>query len=457
MITRPAILLAIAVVIQYFVADIAAADDKKAEPIIADIHHAGTNNIGDDVASDSDIADKMPGFGIVAVVGDRAISTVDLLDRAQLMIGAAGLSPTPEIKRRILPQALKKLIDEQLQLREAERRNITISDEEVADAIASIEAKNGRPPGSLRLYMERQSMPWRAFVEQTRAQLIWSKLMAKIVRPRVSISEAELQLAANNKRFQYVAEEVNITPLILPVEEPGKAKQVEALAERLVAEIKAGAKMEEVVRQFMGVSAGEEPNFWVPISQLEPALINAIEALGDKTGIVGPVRTARGYHIVRVNDRRSLAGVNMEDPSQIVAKEVLMRLDSDASPKQVRFTLEIANQVAQNPGTCLDESIAGFTDLDSTDISVSFIKAPLNTLPEFMQGQLRQLRVGEVGEPFATPEGIRFYMLCEKVSLPVKVKPDDRLRETLFREKMELEAAKFMRNLKRNTFIEVRI
>ena len=61
-----------------------------------------------------------------------------------------------------------------------------------------------------------------------------------------------------------------------------------------------------------------------------------------------------------------------------------------------------------------------------------------------------------MGEPFATPQGIRFYILCEKVEKPAQIIADDTLRERLFREKMELESSKFMRALRRENFIEVR-
>ena len=64
-----------------------------------------------------------------------------------------------------------------------------------------------------------------------------------------------------------------------------------------------------------------------------------------------------------------------------------------------------------------------------------------------------------------SPEGISLFMLCERTdeaapaaAPAAKDAPgsDDAIRETIFAEKLQLEAQKYMRNLRRDAFIEVR-
>lgn len=397
-----------------------------------------------------------PAFGIVAVVGEEPISTLDAIERMRLLITTSGLSDGPETREKLLPQVIRQLVDEQLQKQEAARRNLKVSEEEIESAVLGIEAQNGRPEGSLRKYIESRGTPWRAFLEQLRGQLTWQKLLAEVIRPKIRISDSDLQRAAQNRRLLGTSEEINITPLILPVEKPEMEAQVKALAEKLVAEVRAGASLEAVARQFTKTPQGAEPDFWVPASQMDPMLVAAIQQMPEKTGLLDPVRTRRGYQIIRVNDRRQQSSVTTEDPTQVVLKEILLKLSEDATPSQVETSLHIAAQIAQNPGSCLEESVAGVAELDNTNVEVQFLRQPLSALPAYAQKQASILAVGEVGEPFATPEGIRFYILCEKVEMPVTVVADDRLRDTLFRERMDLEAAKFMRNLRRDSFIEMR-
>jgi peptidyl-prolyl cis-trans isomerase SurA len=394
-------------------------------------------------------------FAIIAIVGDSLVSSLDVIERMRLIITTSGLHDTPEVRQNVMPQVVKQLIDERLQKQEAEQNNIRVQPGEVKTAIASIEAQNGRGEGSLKQFLKLQNIPYRSFVEQISAQLLWQKVLSTLIQPKVRVSDTELQRAAQSQRFLAHSEEYNITPLVLPVDKPELEQQIKALAEKLVAEVRAGANLEDVARQFTKAAPGSEPNFWVPLNQMDPALADAVKAAPEK-GLLDPIRTRRGYQIIRINDHRNNDEVNHENPTQIIMKEVLFGLPEDAKPSQVEMTLQIAGQVALNPGTCLDEGVAGLKELDNTDIKVSFLRSTLSELPDYAQKQAESLKMGEVGEPFATPQGIRFYILCEKVEMPVVAKADEKLRDILFREKLELEATRHMRNLRRDNYIELR-
>ena len=394
-------------------------------------------------------------LSVVAVVGETPISTLDLVDRTELIIRSTGLADNAEIRQKVASQALKQLVDERLQMLEARKRNVDISGEELANAIAGVEQQNGQSAGSLRPFMERKGVAWEGFTSQLKAQLLWNKMLATLVRPKVRISEAEFARAAKNQRFVENETEYNITPLVLTIDSPAKEQALTTLARRVVKRVRGGTPLEVVMQQLMRVPPGKEPRFWVTADQLEPSLSAPLQAA--KTGeVIGPIRSERGIHIMKVNEVRQKTNVNVTDPSQVVLKEVLLGLKDAATPKEVQLTLEVARQVAKNPGSCLQNSVAGVNQLGDSDIKVSFLQSTVSELPAYAAQQATNLNVGEVGEPFATPQGIRFYILCEKVELPAQIVADDTLRERLFREKMELESSKFMRALRRENFIEVR-
>ena len=48
-------------------------------------------------------------LGVVAVVGDSPISTLDLADRTQLIIRSSGLSDSAEVRKKVTSQSLKQL------------------------------------------------------------------------------------------------------------------------------------------------------------------------------------------------------------------------------------------------------------------------------------------------------------------------------------------------------------
>lgn len=392
---------------------------------------------------------------VVAIVGEQPVSNLDLADRTNLIIRSSGLSETPEVRKKVTSQALKQLVDEQLQSLEAKKRGIIITGEEMASAIAELEQQNQQPPGSLKQFMANKGVSWEAFTSQLRAQLLWNKLLVSVVRPKVRISETDFERAAKNQRLVESGQEYNITPLVLTVDSPDKEAPLFALAQEIVEDVKGGARLEAVMQQLMQLPAGTEPRFWVTLDQLEPA-ISAPVQMATAGDIIGPIRSERGIHIIRVNEIRAKSNVTVVDPSQVILKEILLGLRNDASPKEVQLTLNIAHQVAKNPGTCLEPSIAGIEQFADTDIDISFLQSTMSDLPAYARQQAKNLDVGEVGEPFATPQGIRFYILCEKVEMPIQVMADDGLRDRLFREKLDLEASKFMRALRRENFIEIR-
>ena len=71
---------------------------------------------------------------IAAIVNDEVISGYDLQQRMSLVLSSSGLQPSPEALKRLEPQVLRTLVDERLQLQEAERNEIQIETREIAEA-----------------------------------------------------------------------------------------------------------------------------------------------------------------------------------------------------------------------------------------------------------------------------------------------------------------------------------
>ncbi len=66
---------------------------------------------------------------IAAVVNDNVISMLDLLARIKMAGLATGLEDSPELRQQLVQPVLRNLIEEQLQIQEAERQGIVVSEE----------------------------------------------------------------------------------------------------------------------------------------------------------------------------------------------------------------------------------------------------------------------------------------------------------------------------------------
>jgi peptidyl-prolyl cis-trans isomerase SurA len=401
------------------------------------------------------------GMGISAVVGDSAISSYELENRLRFIIATAHMSNTPEVIDRIRPQVMRSLIDERLQVQEAEKNGITIADDELEQAVMAIEQQRGMEPGSISRMLEAARIPRNTFTDQVRAQLAWNKLLMKKVKPQVRISDDEVRLAGKKillpKKEQQI-QEIKIAVLQLPVEKASRLPEMQKLADKLVGEIRAGASFEEVSRQFSSgaaASGGKVDSFWVRPEQLSPAIAQRLQTA--QAGMVtDPVRSEQGLTIVKVYDVRAVETPEETQTDVAVAiKEILLKVKPEASVDEANVMLQIGEDVAKNPGTCQEKGVANIGDLKDFDIEVNIYNNLMSELPPAVKVIAENLQVGDISTPFASSEGIRLYMLCDKKDSRGKL-DRDRVMALLFQQKMELEAQKYLRNLRRDVFTDVR-
>lgn len=434
---------------------------------------------------------------IAAVVNDKVISTLDLEERVDIVMATTGIPDTAENRSRLKPQILRQLVDEQLQREEGERNGISIPPDRLREGINQIERQSNKPEGSLPQFLQMRGLSLTSFEDQVRAQMMWSETVLKKIRPRIKISDQEVaryvarktnksapSSAAPRPVDQPLARELKIAVLQLPVDSPKNEAKIRAIAVKLHDAIRAGAAFEAVAAQFSSsTGATRAEPFWVETAQLDPIIVKGLtgHAKGD---VSQPVRTASGYQIVKLVDFRKpvtpkvatpvepketpkqAAEVPDQEPrAELAYKQILMNMKPDAQEKEAELLLKLSRDVARNPGKCEDPSIAGAgaDELEDVDFTVTLNRANSDEMPEKLRELLLMMTVGSVSQPVVTPQGIRLFMLCERIDLPTDsaiAKPSAETSETkqaIYAQKLELEAQKYMRDLRRAAFVEIRV
>ena len=395
-------------------------------------------------------------MGIAAVVGGDAISSYELDSRLRFIITTAHMSNTPDVIERIRPQVMRALMDERLQLHEAEKNGIVVTDKDVEESINTIEQQRQMAPGSIKHMLEAGRIPLNTFTDQVRSQIAWNRLVMRKIKPQVHISDEEVRLAGKKILLPKEQEikELKIAVLQLPFDKPARAIEVGRLADKLVGEIRAGASFEEVSRQFgASTSGGKVDSFWIRPEQLAPAIAERLKSAREGM-VTDPVRGSEGYTIVKVYDVRAVEEQTPTDTA-VAIKEILLKLKPDASTKEADALLQIGQDVAKHPGSCEEKGVANIDDFKDFDIEVNIYNNLMSELSPAVKVIAENLQVGEISTPFASSEGIRLYMLCDKKDSRGKL-DRDRVVAMLFQQKMELEAQKYLRNLRRNVYTDVR-
>lgn len=398
------------------------------------------------------------GMGIVAVVNDDVISSLDVEERMAYAMATSNMPDSPAMRANMRRQMLKMMIDETLQLQEAKRQNLEATDDEVAGAILSINQQRGHQSGAFESFLASRGVPLSAVERQLKAQVSWQKVVGRSIRPRVRISEQEVQIERERIALGKRISEVQISSVFLPVEDAKEEPSVLNTAENLVKAAREGADFKALAQQFSFGSPDlieQNQERWVQPHQLEPVLARVVAGLG-KGEISPPIRSLSGYHIIKLHDARS-ANTAQSSNSEVLLKQMVLHLPENAAVEDAEKALGIAREVARRPNACTVPEAGEGVVAKEADFDVTYQRMEFQTLQPHLQNMLINLRVGDVSEPFAAPDGIHMVQLCERVEMPMQLPPVEEVRQALTMQKIESDAEKLMRNLRRDALIEIRL
>ncbi|MCK5284562.1 MAG: peptidylprolyl isomerase [Alphaproteobacteria bacterium] len=260
---------------------------------------------------------------IVAVVNDDAISLSDLNNRLKLIAASSGLPQTPEIYQKLSGQVIGSLIDEQIMLQEARRLELEISPEELENGFAAIAQQNNFTAEQFRIMLQKGGLSVMTMHRQVESQIAWSKIIQSQLRPKVSISDNDvdnvLKRLKNSKgRMEYLLAEI-----FLPVDSPRNESDARQLAQKLKLQIKTGqAPFFKLAQQFSKAAGSSQGGGigWVQAEQLSEELLKALKTI-KKGEVSNPVRSLSGYHILLLRDVRQISDETI--PSRKDIKNVL--------------------------------------------------------------------------------------------------------------------------------------
>jgi len=110
-------------------------------------------------------------------------------------------------------QATEQLINEQLQLQEAKKYNITITDQQVDDAFQQVARNVKLSTDKLRELLQSRGVGTDTMRARLRAALAWQQLSGMVVQSRVQISDLELDKEAaaaldTDSSYDYILKEI---------------------------------------------------------------------------------------------------------------------------------------------------------------------------------------------------------------------------------------------------------
>ncbi|MSO77079.1 MAG: hypothetical protein EXQ87_09240 [Alphaproteobacteria bacterium] len=391
---------------------------------------------------------------IAAVVNDDAISVYDLRARLRMAIAAAALEDTPELRQRLAPQLLRSLIDEKLQLQEAKRLNQTASDREIQRTLASIEQNNRLAPGGLDSYLKSQDIQRETLLQQVTANIIWNKVVSRRVRQQGDVGEDEIDDFLQQLRGREGSTEYLVSEIFLAVDEQEQETNVRRTAERLIAQMQQGITFEALARQFsQSPSAPQGGDMGrVQEGQLEPRLDAAIKIM-PRDSVSEPIRVDNGFYVLQVRERRKL-DFSATEESIIALRRIFLPIAAGVSEDVAGSQMELAQTLSETVNGC-DDMPRLATELGVSQ-PVDAGKLKIKDLPQQLRPVVASLKIGQASPPVRIGEGVLVMMVCERQEAASLLPSRDEVSRQLTQQRFDLMARRYMRDLRRAAFVDVR-
>ncbi len=357
-------------------------------------------------------------------------------------------------------QVLDRLILQEIEAQHAKRVGLTISDEQLNSALQEIASRNKIPFDQLPTALAAQGVDYKQYRESMRRELTLSTLRQRDVISHINVSPHELEQYLERQQSAAANDEFNISHILLSLPEAATPQQLEEIS-RKAQDLAARASKGEDFAQLAIANSNSQTALdggalgWKKGNQLPQFILDLVSKM--KPGDVStPVRTPSGFHIVKLNDRRS--GEAKVIVNQIHVRHILMKtneLDDDETVRQKLSKLRdrilkgedfagLASANSADPGSAPDGGDLGWA-------------SPGTFVPEFDKA-IADLKVNEISQPFKTRYG---WHIVQMLGTRTYDSTDDVRRQHAFaairESKADEETELWLRRLRDEAFVEVKM
>ncbi len=391
---------------------------------------------------------------IVAVVNDDVISNADMNARTRLVLVGSGLPDTPENARRVLPQVLRSLIDERLQIQEAQRLGVSVTETDFGQQVALIEENNRMARGGIYQMLAQNRIPRATFDAQVRTSLVWQKLALRKLGSLLDVGNEEInEILARFRDPKGVTENL-LAEIFLAVDSPDQEEEVRQNAERVVEQLRRGVPFFSLAQQFSqsaSAAAGGDIG-WVQQTDADDEVGSVITRM--KPGELSPpIRTATGFSLYLLRERRTLSAPS-PDQTLVQVAQLVLPLPPRPTAADIDAQSGLAETVRETVSGCADFSGVA-KELGAPPVQQSPQVRVADLAPQVRQAVL-ELKVGEASKPVRIDPGIMLLMVCVRDDPAGSLPSRDNIADGLKRQRLDLLARRYLRDLRRAAVVDVR-
>jgi peptidyl-prolyl cis-trans isomerase C len=248
-----------------------------------------------------------PEVRIVATVNGDPITLAEFQER----FARAGFKPEQGVELEVKEDFLNRLIERKMMLREAQRRRIKIGRPEINKRIEALRTENGKDVAEV---LTEQGIDFEKWKSDIWEDMMVERLLARDVGRHVSVPSSEVKryYQANPQEFQK-PEQVRVRQIVVGTE---------AEAQKVMEVLQSGADFAAVARERSTAPEAEHGGDlgYFALGDM-PAEFNVVFSLA-KGGISGIVKSPYGFHIFKLEDKRSAGKISLDEAYKEIAEKL---------------------------------------------------------------------------------------------------------------------------------------
>lgn len=397
---------------------------------------------------------KPDSAAMAAVVNGQVITTQDVAARARLLALSMGMAPTPEALARLAPQVTKQLIDQTLQQQEVTKLGITVSGQELSDAISHIEQNNSMPPGGLQQQLQNAGVPYSTLLAQLRTAIGWQKVLHQVLGPGLEPTAGDMEAEKTALKASLNATDYHLAEIFIPVTDPSDETTARDFAQTVISQLRQGAPFPIVAAQFSQAPTalqGGDLGF-VQLNQLDPQVADVVQRM-PVGAISDPIRVPGGYDVVEL-----IAKHDIGDQLQTILsiRQAYGQYPQPVSggqlgPAQINFIegfMSKAQTIKSCDGiTALNNAYGAVRPADPGPVNLATV-----TPPAFQQ-VLAALPLDTVSRPLVEASGVSVVMVCSRSQEKPQLPPDAAIENMIINQRVELDSEQMMDQLRHRSVI----
>ena len=388
-----------------------------------------------------------------AIVNGSVITQTDIDQRlALLAIANGGQIPASEVDR-LRQQVLRNLIDETLQIQEAQREKITIKPADVDRTVVRVASNVKQTPEQLTAYLETRGSSIKSLRRQIEGEISSQRLQRAKIESNVTVGEDEVKAVIDRLNASKGTQEYHIGEIFMRTT-PSNETQVMADMARILEQLKGGASFTGYARQYGQSSAAAVGGDlgWMRPELLPTPIANVLRQMGP--GMISqPIPNSGGVSIIAVQDTRKILTPDPRD-AVLSLKQVQVTFPKGTSRAQAEPVVARFAEAARNVGGCGGaERIA--SEFKGEIVQQDQVK--MRDLPPALQSLMLPMQVGQATQPFGSlDEGVRVLVMCGRDEVDPSEPNADQISNQMMEERVNVRWRRYLSDLRRDAVIEFR-